>query len=164
MKVVSDTSPICYLLLIDQIDLLPGLFKSIFVPEAVLEELGHPSVEETVRRWAAAPPTWVEIGKVQAPSESLPRDLARLHRGEREAIQLADQISADLVLLDERDARRVATQRGLSITGLIGVLDRAASARMVELEAAVARLIRTNFRISPRLLELLLQRRLTGSS
>ena len=59
--VVSDTSPLNYLVLIGQAALLPSLFEKVFVPQAVLEELKHIAAPEDVQRWIAAPPAWLEI-------------------------------------------------------------------------------------------------------
>lgn len=160
MRVVSDTSPICYLLLIGEIDLLASLFGSILIPEAVAEELGHSAAPDNVRNWAAKPPAWVEIRRVTSARGSSSDELTRLHRGERAAIRLAEDVSADLLLVDELHARRVAKSRGLDITGLVGVLDQAATEGLVDLQAAVARLATTNFRVHPELLEHLLRRHL----
>lgn len=160
MKVVSDTSPICYLLLIGEIDVLASLFGSVLIPEAVAEELGHSAAPNNVRNWAATPPAWVEIRRLATDPASSSDELTRLHRGERAAIRLAEEVSADLLLVDERYARRVAKRRGLEITGLVGVLDRAATEGLIDLQAAVARLAATNFRIHPELLKHLLRRHL----
>lgn len=121
MKVVSDTSPICYLLLIGEIELLASLFGSILIPEAVADELGHSAAPTAVREWAAKPPAWVEIRRLATDPASSSDELTRLHRGERASIHLAEEVSADLLLVDERHARRVADRRGLKITGLVGV-------------------------------------------
>jgi predicted nucleic acid-binding protein len=158
VKVVSDTSPICYLLLIDEIDLLASLFGSILVPEAVAEELSHSAAPEEIRDWVAKPPAWLEVRRLATDPGSSSDELIRLHRGEREAIHLAEEVSADLLLVDERQARRVANNRGLEVAGLVGVLDRAASQGLVDLRAAVTRLATTNFRVHPELLEHLLRR------
>jgi predicted nucleic acid-binding protein len=45
-----------------------------------------------------------------------------LDRGEAEAIALAAELSADLLLLDERRARRIASRLGLRYIGVLGVL------------------------------------------
>lgn len=90
--------------------------------------------------------------------------LAHLHAGEREAILLAEQAPADIVLLDEGQAREAAQARGLRLTGLVGVLDGAATGKIVDLPQAVARLRRTNFRIAPALLKKLLERHVVGGS
>ena len=54
----------------------------------------------------------------------------RLHAGERDAIALAQNLEADLVILDEKAARKVAKERGLQVTGLVGILDEAATRGM----------------------------------
>ena len=56
MIVVSDTSPINYLLLIDQIDLLPRLFEQIIIPDRVRNEMLDPSAPPALQQWIANPP------------------------------------------------------------------------------------------------------------
>ena len=81
-----------------------------------------------------------------------------MYPGEREAIILAATLSADLVILDEKAARHVAQTQGLPVTGLLGILDQAATENLIDLSEAVERLYQTNFRASPRILKLLLDR------
>jgi predicted nucleic acid-binding protein len=157
--VVSDTSPICYLLLIGHVDILPSLFGGVIVPRAVRDELAHPGAASSVRHWIANPPDWLAIQA--APVEPAP-DLARLHVGEREAILLASSLRAGLLLMDEKRARQAAQERGIEVTGLLGVLDLAAEQGLIVLPEAVERLRTTSFRIEPRLLKLLLDRKLRG--
>jgi len=76
-----------------------------------------------------------------------------LRRGEAEAIAVATQIAADTVLIDERKATVVARQRGLLVTGTLGVLALAAESKLVDLEASIGRLLDTNFRASPALID-----------
>jgi predicted nucleic acid-binding protein len=84
--------------------------------------------------------------------------LEKLQAGEQAAILLAESINADIVLLDEKAARRVARDRGLQITGILGVLGKAATRGLVELAPAINRLRTTNFRSSPALLKATLDR------
>jgi hypothetical protein len=56
MIVVSDTSPICYLLLIDQIMILQELYELVVIPEAVADELKASESPSIVRNWIANPP------------------------------------------------------------------------------------------------------------
>lgn len=154
MTVVSDTSPLCYLLLIGQIDLLPAVFERVQVPRAVAAELSHPAADRRIRDWIAAPPPW--LGVLDAPEP--PSALSRLDRGEAEAITLAEAIKADLVILDERKARQAAVERGLSVTGLLGLLALSSDRGLVDLPSALALLRQTNFRADPKLLRLLLDR------
>ena len=53
MIAVADTSPICYLVLIGEIDLLPKLFSQVLAPPAVIAELLHEDAPDAVRGWAA---------------------------------------------------------------------------------------------------------------
>ena len=84
--VVADTSPIFYLLCVGQIELLPRLFEKVFVPDAVDNELRHPTAPAELRDWAANRPSWLEVVPVD-----LTDDVAlRLSgAGERDAIALA---------------------------------------------------------------------------
>jgi len=154
VRVVADTSPLCYLLLIDQIDLLPLLFERVLIPKAVAAELAHTAADRKLREWIAMPPAWLEI--LEAPPTGA--ELRRLDAGEREAIALAEEVAADLVILDERKARQVALERGLSITGLLGLLVDAAERGLVELREVLDRLRQTSFRVDPKLLASLLDR------
>ena len=155
MKVVSDTSPVCYLLLLGHIELLPILFGHILIPEAVAIELGHPEADPLIRAWIESPPAWLGIAK---PSPAKPEDLAQLDPGEREAIHLAEELQADFIILDDLKARQAAKARGLKITGLLGILARAAERELISLPEVVERLRRTSFRADLRLLENLLER------
>lgn len=84
--------------------------------------------------------------------------MEKLQASERAAICLAESMKADIVLIDEKAARRVAVDRGLRVTGLLGVLGEAASRRLVELAPAIDSLRMTSFRCSPALLRATLDR------
>lgn len=155
MQVVTNSSPLCYLMLIDQIHLLPTMFNEILVPEAVVRELCDGGAPSIVREWITGPPGWLKVQKVVGEPDP---QMERLHPGEREVILLARHIKADLVVMDEKTARRLARERGLNVTGLIGILDEAATRGLVDLLAAVEHLRQTNFRASPLLLKMLLDR------
>ena len=138
MIVVSDTSPLNYLVLIDLQHILPQLFERILIPEAVREELQAAGAPEPIAQLLAAEPKWLETRRV---SEIEPK-----------LQHLALAISADLVLLDERKGRQAARERGLAVSGTLGVLDLAARWRLTNMPDALRRLQRTSFRASPRLI------------
>lgn len=154
MIVVSDTSAINYLVLIGRVDLLRALFGGVAIPEAVRAELLDPATPEPVRAWVAAPPEWLTV---HAAPDIAAVVLASLHRGEREAIALAEHLAADVILIDERAARRRAAERGLRVTGLLGVLLDGASRGLVDLAEALERLRGTTFRLDPDLAALVLR-------
>ncbi len=155
MIAVADASPLCYLVLIGEIDLLPALFLRVAVPQAVIAELLHEDAPEVVRNWASNLPAWI---CVEATLDVIFPGTKNLQAGERAAIFLAESIKADVILLDEKAARLVAADRGLRVTGLLGVLGEAATRRLVELAPAIDRLRRTSFRTSPALLKATLDR------
>jgi predicted nucleic acid-binding protein len=152
MIVVADTSPLNYLVIIGYDHLLPKLFGAILVPPAVFEELNHPDAPERVRRWIDALPEWVHI---QA-AIGIVLPIENLGKGETEGIALAVELRADLILIDDSDARQEAAKRNLTVTGTLGVLRLAALQRIVDLPEAIAKLRSSNFFVSPRLVDDLL--------
>lgn len=151
--VVADTGPVRYLAVIESIHLLPQLFDQIIIPKAVLAELTHPRAPEAARRWANDLPSWAVV------REAVQVELAGvLDPGEAEAIALAGELKVDLVLIDEREARREATRRRIPVIGTVGILEEAAARGLVELPEALQRLIATNFRIDRRYLDDALRR------
>ena len=114
MIAVTDTSPICYLILIGEVELLPQLFHQVLVPQAVIAELLHDDAPEIVRTWASNLPLWIAVRGSPAGNTT---GMEKLQTGERGAILLAQSIQADIVLIDEKSARRVASDRGLRVTG-----------------------------------------------
>ncbi|MDY6785332.1 MAG: DUF3368 domain-containing protein [Cyanobacteriota bacterium] len=155
MIIVSNTSPINYLILIGQIDLLRELFKQIIIPQAVYNELSDSLAPKPVQTWIANPPNWLQIQAVTQASDEI---VDLLDPGERAAILLAQQLNADLLLLDEMKARQTATDRGIVITGILGILDRAATMRLIDLPTAVRSLQNTSFWASEGLLKSLLDK------
>lgn len=152
MIVVADTSPLNYLVITGYEHLLPKLFGSILIPPAVLQELKAPNAPESVRTWIDTLPDWVHI---QAPAGVIP-PIEHLGKGETEGIALAQALKADLILIDDADARAEAERRKLTVTGTLGVLRLAALERFVDFPEAIDKLISTNFFVPPRLVEELL--------
>lgn len=151
--VVADAGPPRYLVLIDQIELLPRLYGRIVLPDIVRDELGAPQTPLEVRAWLASSPSWLEVRSAPLGGNPLP---PKLDDGERAAIALAVALGASLVLMDDRAGVEAARRHGLQVTGTLGVLLLAARRGLVDLEAALPRLKATNFRASPALLETIL--------
>jgi len=59
--VVADTSPINYLILTEEIDILAKMYGNVVIPRAVHDELLCPSAPEIVRGWMGQLPAWVEV-------------------------------------------------------------------------------------------------------
>jgi len=155
MIVVSDTSPICYLVLVGEIELLPQLFKEIVIPQAVYNELTSTSAPAILQNWGEEIPKWLLINDVD-PVQDQP--LNRLDLGEKEAIILAEKLKAGLIIIDEKAARKIAIDRGLKVTGLLGVLEIAIKQDLIDIKTAIEKLQKTSFRASPQLIQSLLDR------
>ncbi|MFZ0961632.1 MAG: DUF3368 domain-containing protein [Terriglobia bacterium] len=120
MTVVSNTSPLRYLVAAGQADLLAKLFGTILIPNAVEREILDPHAPPSVQHWMAHRPPWLQIRPVQtAPDAEL---TGQLHSGEAEAIQLAQELRADALIMDERRGRQMAARRGLTVIGVLGML------------------------------------------
>ena len=150
--VVADTSPLQYLVLTGDIDLLPRLFEAVAIPAVVHAEMLHRGAPPAVRMWAGAPPRWLTVSA----ATKVGADLPQLDAGEHAAITLALAIGAELILLDDRAGVAAALAQGLAVIGTLGVLDRAARRGLVDLETAFTRLQATNFRYPPALLDTML--------
>jgi hypothetical protein len=120
MIIVSDTSCISNLQIIDKLELLQSIYGELVIPEGVYKELlelkkFYPSLEKIDNY------SWIEVRKVQ---DTLFVDKLKLEldQGESEAIALAKELSADALVIDEIIGRKVALQYGISVIGILGVL------------------------------------------
>jgi len=159
MPVISNTSPLLNLAIIDHLFLLPEQFGQIYIPPAVFTELkinqdlpGSRALEAAVNQgWLIS----------QAVENTLLVNLLRrdLHQGESEAIALAVECSANKILLDEKEARQVARALGLSTIGVLGILLKGWNeSRIPSIKAVTERLQQeANFRIAPALLAQVLE-------
>ena len=119
-ETVCNATPLIALARIGRLDLLRLAFEQVVIPEAVYEEVvvkgsGRLGAAEVQRA------NWIQVRTVQ--DRQRLEELGRfLGKGETEAIILAREISAPLVLLDDHRARLLAQQEGLSAVGTLGVL------------------------------------------
>ena len=112
MSVVSDTTAITTLLKAGQARLLQELFERVFVPQAVWDEL---------KDFHRELPDFVELRAVQNPGQRLP-GTETLGRGEAEALLLAKELNARLLVTDDRKARATAKRLNVPCIGLVGVV------------------------------------------
>lgn len=138
-EVVADTSPLIVLHQVGQLSLLQRLFGEIHIPPGVAEEL-RPGMAET--------PAWVVVRPLAHPiaSEIL---RASQGKGESEALALAMEIRAELVIVDDRPARRLAANLGFSVVGTAGILLRAKQLGVIpEVGPLLDEMIGQGFRLS----------------
>lgn len=112
MIVISDTSVITSLLNIDYIHILKHLYKEVYIPTAVKEEL----LKEHILL-----PDFINVLNVKD-KEYVEKLLNELDRGESEAIVLAKEIKADLLIIDEKIGGNIAEREGIRVIGILGIL------------------------------------------
>ncbi|MGH9854759.1 MAG: hypothetical protein ACREBD_33425 [Blastocatellia bacterium] len=105
MIVISNTTPLRYLIELGRTDILPALFGQVLIPQAVFDELHDPKTPQMVKDWFASRPAWLEVKALSQPPDI---SLDSLDYGEREAIALALELNANAVLIDDKDARAAA--------------------------------------------------------
>jgi uncharacterized protein len=157
--VISDTSAITNLAAIHQLHLLSQLYERVIIPEAVYRELTdiNPPVPGTLEVQSVS---WLEVRQVNSRiTVKRLQSEVRLDLGESEAIALALELSAELLLIDERRGRAEADRLGLKITGLLGILVEAKRRNLVvAVKPLMDALIATSeFRISSALYERILE-------
>lgn len=157
MIVVSNSSPLIALSIVNSLDLLRALYSTIYIPEAVFHEVvtlgaGRPGAT------AVAITPWI-VQQAPADHVSVVNLLAAgLDKGESEAIVLASELSASLLILDESHARVVARQQGIPVTGTLGVLIAAKNAGMVaEVKPLLSQLSEAGFYLTPQIISHALQ-------
>jgi predicted nucleic acid-binding protein len=144
--VVSDTSPPNYLIRLGHVDVLRQLYTEVVIPTAVHRELLHDRAPLPVHAWAASLPPWVRVQPVRHLDPTLD---PLLGVGEREAISLAVDRGASILLIDDGPGRHAARIRHLEIAGTLGVLVKAAREGLLSFPEELRRLKQIQFRCTP---------------
>lgn len=159
MTVVADTTPIITLIKLQCLDLLEKLFGIVIVPNAVFEELISNSNYLDEKQMIIDCPFLKCLEVSDRQSIKILREVVGLDAGESEAIALAEENHADLLIIDERKGRCVAKQMEVKITGTIGILLQAFDCKILsqeEIRACSEKLRNSRIRISDSLFELIL--------
>lgn len=120
-KIVSNTTPLISLMKISQLEILKKIYSEIIIPEAVYKEVEAGKHKDFYRDLSEI--DWI---KIQSIKDKHSTDyFLELDAGEAEAIILASEIGADLIIMDEKLGRHHAKHAGIKITGTIGVLVKA---------------------------------------
>ncbi len=153
---VSDTTPLIALAWLGRLDLFPALFGVVHIPPAVHREATYNVVAAGADELKSA--NWLAINPVTN-SLAIELLLDQLDLGESEAIVLAHELSADVLLMDERRGRRRAMQSGLRIIGTLGILIEAHERKLADpIRPLLDRLRELPFRMSQALYNEVLQR------
>ena len=153
MRAVTNAGPLIHLSWIDRLDLLSSLYDELIAPVAVRDEVlsasedipGVAAIRAGLQRGWPTIRAVTDVASVRALRASL-------DAGEAEALVLAREVDADMVLLDDRRARSFALREGLPITGTLGILRRAREAGLIAAASPLLpALLAQGFRISEEL-------------
>lgn len=143
MKVISDSSSLIALSEIGKLNLLNKIFGEVIIPSAVEKEVYR----------GKSPPKWIKISSVTQRLASYILE-SSLGPGESEAICLSKEVNADILILDDLNARRVAEKLEINITGTLGILLLAKEKKLIKsIEPLMEELIKGGFRVSDELYE-----------
>jgi hypothetical protein len=156
MIVVSDTSALSNLALVNHLWLLEAIYQTVIIPDVVASELAaanNPII-----------PAILQLGWIQTQSLTNPQLANQLQQdrgldaGEANAIALALELQADDLLIDERLGRQEAIRLGLSIIGILGILLVAKQRSLIpQVQPVMDALIdQAGFRVSPQLYQRIL--------
>lgn len=149
--VVADASPIRYLVLIGADSCLGRIYERILIPSTVATELQAARTPPVVQAWMKAPPPWVEVVPEFRTAETHVLS-ASLDPGESHVLRLALRFESALVLIDERVGVSEARRLGLDVIGTLGILVKSAERGWIDLKPALDELLKTNFRVHPKLI------------
>ena len=159
MIIISDTSVLSNLAVIDQVSLLKAIYHEVIIPQAVADELRNagddfPDIQTVLSL------DWIKVRQANRIETiaALENDHL-LDRGEAEAIALALELKAEELLIDERLGRQEATRLGVPIIGILGILLVAKHRTLISAVQPVvdALISKAGFRVSLQLYEQVLQ-------
>ncbi len=146
MIIISDTTPLRYLIEIEAAHILETLYGKITIPEKVFSELQGVNTPPNVTAWIQVCPEWIEVKQADT---SLFTPQRNIHDGEREAIALAIELQADAFLSDDGNAIKEALRLNIPTVRLFTILESAAEKKLLDLPEAIQKMRGTTFHVPP---------------
>ena len=115
--IVGDSSALIALAIIDKLELLEKLYKNLYIPQAVYEEvteIGRPQSDK-LKLFLGNRVKTVELKITKL----------GLGLGELEAITLYKNLNADVLLIDDNRAKKYAILNDIKVIGSLGILIKA---------------------------------------
>ncbi len=154
-KVISNSTPLIILGNIDKLFILKELYKEIIIPKAVFDELK--AKEDKAKQQMIQNLEWIKVFEVKN-KENRRIYQSKLHDGEVEVMILAQEISSDLLIIDDNAAKKTAKFLGFNVTGTLGVLLKAKSQGIViNVKIILEEMLKKGFYISENIIKLVLK-------
>lgn len=155
-KVVVNTTPLIALSHVGQLSLLKKLYGEISIPEAVYGEVSV-KTESVCKKAVDSSLDWIRVEKIK---NQMAKDMykTQLHDGEVEVMILSKEIMADVVIIDDANAKKYAKYLKLPVTGTLGVLIRAKQEGYIDkLEPVLRQMVEKGIYLSQELIEFCLK-------
>lgn len=156
-KVIVNTTPLIALAGIGHLNVLQNLYGKVTIPRAVYNEIyAKPDTEcaKQLQKYS----DWIIIEDI-VNIEAKMYYKTQLHDGEVEVMILAKEQQADLIIVDDNNAKKHAKYLGLPVTGTIGVLIKAKNLGVVsELKPLLEKMLKNHIYMSPTLMQMCLEK------
>ncbi|MCM1494481.1 MAG: DUF3368 domain-containing protein [Bacteroides sp.] len=155
-KVIVNTTPLIALCHVGQLDLLKKIYGEILIPQAVYRELSEKK-ESICKKQVDNSLDWIHVEKIE---NQLAKSMfkTQLHDGEVEVMILAKEKHADIIIMDDANAKKHAKYLKLPVTGTLGVLIKARKQGYIsELKPVIQEMIDKNIYISENLMRFCLE-------
>lgn len=146
MIIISDTTPLRYLIEVGCADILEALFGNVIIPQAVFNELQREKTPMKVKEWIKNHPDWLEVRQVTI-SNFTPKK--KIGEGEREALALVLNLQATALLVDDLGAMIEASRLNITTIPTFAILERAAASKLIDLPQTLEAFRKTSFRLPP---------------
>ena len=155
-KVVVNTTPLIALCHVRQLDILRKMYGGVMIPRAVYRELAEKE-ESICKKQVDASLDWIHVENIETQmAKSMFK--TQLHDGEVEVMILAKEKNADIVIIDDANAKKHAKYLKLPVTGTLGVLIKARKRGYIsELKPIIQEMLDKNIYISEKLVKLCLE-------
>ena len=155
-KVIVNTTPLIALCHVGQLDLLYQMYGGIMIPQAVYQELSEKQ-DSICKKQVDSSLDWIFVENIEnETAKSMFK--SQLHDGEVEVMILAKEKNADLVIIDDANAKKYAKYLDLPVTGTLGILIKAKKQGYIkELKTVIQGMIDKNIYISDKLMKLCLE-------
>ena len=155
-KVILNTTPLIALCHVGKLGLLQKIYGEVMIPQAVYRELSEKK-ESICKKQVDASLDWISVEKIE---NQMAKSMfkTQLHDGEVEVMILAKEKNADVVIIDDANAKKYAKYLHLPVTGTLGVLIKAKRQGYIcELKSIIQEMIDKNIYISDKLMRLCLE-------
>lgn len=155
-NVIVNTTPLIALCHVGQLDLLKKMYGKILIPQAVYNELSEKK-ESICKKQVDNSLGWIHVENIE---NQMAKSMfkTQLYDGEVEVMILAKEKNADIVIIDDANAKKYAKYLKLPVTGTLGVLISAKRQGYIcELKSVIQEMINKNIYISEKFMELCLR-------